>query len=302
MRHNYDVVLLTEDKYIHTHKQDWYTLQVLLEDELVLDALRRVQLKVTKKSWSDPSFDWSTTRSVLFRTTWDYFDRFEEFSPWLQNIEKLTHCINPAKVIRWNLDKRYLIELQNKQINCVETHHLPRNSVINLTALLEQNNWTEAIIKPVVSGAARHTYRVNQQNSEQLNSLINELLQHEDFLIQPFQKAILEQGEISLMVMNGQFTHAVRKIAAPGDFRVQDDHGGTVQPYIPTPEEIEFAERAIASCTPRPLYGRVDLIRDNNHQLAIMELELIEPELFFRFCRPAAKVLANGIKSYLDHF
>jgi glutathione synthase/RimK-type ligase-like ATP-grasp enzyme len=88
-------------------------------------------------------------------------------------------------------------------------------------------------------------------------------------------------------------------VAKPGDFRVQDDHGGTVHEYQPTQEQIALAERAVAACRPRPVYGRVDLIRDNDGRLAVMELELIEPELWLRFHPPAAEAFADGIVSFL---
>ncbi len=296
MNKTIDVVILTEDTYVNTEKRDWYTLQVLLEDELVKDALEQQGLSVDIRSWSDPKFDWSLTKAVLFRTTWDYFDRFGEFTGWLNSVKSKTQCINDASTLQWNMDKRYLIELAQKNINTVETYILPKGSEFDLSLTMEKNGFSEAIIKPVVSGAARHTYRVTANNLEQIQARLNQLIKEEDFLVQPFQNNILESGELSLMVMNGQFTHAVRKIAAQGDFRVQDDHGGTVHPYSPTQEEIEFAESAIAVCEPKPLYGRVDIIKDNKNQLAIMELELIEPELFFRFHRPAASVLAKAIK------
>ncbi|WP_144394085.1 ATP-grasp domain-containing protein [Pleionea sediminis] len=296
----YDVVLLTEDAYINTSKQDWYTLQVLLEDALVKDALEQQGFNVAIKSWSDPAFDWSTADSVLFRTTWDYFDRFSEFSIWLDHIRPLTRSINSIETLLWNLDKRYLLDLNKRGVNSVETHILPKNDAVNLTELLNRFEYQDAILKPVVSGAARHTYRINHKSCNEIQPLLDTLIQHEDFMIQPFQNNILKQGELSLMVMNGKFTHAVKKVAAKGDFRVQDDHGGTVHPYQPTNTEIEFAERAIASCDPMPLYGRVDMIYDNQNSLSIMELELIEPELFFRFHRPAAFALAEGVKEYLD--
>ena len=114
-------------------------------------------------------------------------------------------------------------------------------------------------------------------------------------MVQPFQENIIKTGELSLIVMGGKYTHAVRKVAKQGDFRVQDDHGGVVLGYTPTEEEIQFAEKAVAACNERPLYARVDMIRDNANKLAIMELELIEPELFFRFYKPAADRLADVI-------
>ena len=114
-------------------------------------------------------------------------------------------------------------------------------------------------------------------------------------MVQEFQQDVIDRGEVSLMVMGGVFTHAVLKRAKSGDFRVQDDFGGTLEDYEPTPEEIEFSERAIAAVSPLPAYARVDLIRDNDDQLALIELELIEPELWFRRCPKAAQVLADHL-------
>lgn len=114
-------------------------------------------------------------------------------------------------------------------------------------------------------------------------------------LLQPFQQNIIEQGEVAMMVIGGKFTHAVLKKAKQGDFRVQDDFGGTLHAYQPSLEEIEFAESAVRAWDPQPVYGRVDIIRDNQDKLAIMELELIEPELWFRRNPSAADLLASEI-------
>ncbi len=97
------------------------------------------------------------------------------------------------------------------------------------------------------------------------------------------------------MVFDGCYSHAVRKVPKSGDFRVQDDHGGSAHPHQPTSAQIELAERAIAACHPVPAYGRVDLVQDNQGRLAVMELELIEPELWLRHHPAAATALAQGI-------
>ncbi len=109
----------------------------------------------------------------------------------------------------------------------------------------------------------------------------------------------MTQGEDSLMVFGGQYSHAIRKIAKPGDFRVQDDHGGKAHAYDPTPAQIELAERAIAACDPRPVYGRVDLVADEHGGWSIMELELIEPELWLRYQPESAKKFARAIAEML---
>ncbi|MFO0824011.1 MAG: hypothetical protein U0792_13015 [Gemmataceae bacterium] len=140
---------------------------------------------------------------------------------------------------------------------------------------------------------------MNRQTAGEHQPLLETLLAQEAMLVQPFQDDVARTGEDTLMVFGGRYTHAVRKVAKPGDFRVQDDHGGTVHEYQPTQEQIELAERAVAACQPRPVYGRVDLIRDNNGRLAVMELELIEPELWLRFHPPAAEAFADGIVAFL---
>ena len=114
-------------------------------------------------------------------------------------------------------------------------------------------------------------------------------------MFQPFVDDITSGGELTLVVIDGTVTHAVRKLPKAGDFRVQDDHGGTWTAYSPRPVEIAFAEQAMAACSPRPLYGRVDLVRGPNGELQLMELELIEPELWLRTHPAAAQRMARAI-------
>lgn len=291
----FDIVVLTDDRYVAPVNPNWYAQNILKEDGLVIDALTARGYKVGRKSWSDPNFDWSYTKAVLFRTTWDYFDRFEEWKNWLNKVNEVTKMINPFSLIQWNMDKHYLADLQGKGVNIPETHYIEIGTTTTLSALFAQKGWHECILKPCISGAARHTYRLNLQNINEHESIFQQLIQKEAMMLQPFQKNVVEKGEISLMVMGGQFTHAVLKIAKPGDFRVQDDFGGTVHEYQPMAEEIAFAEKAVAACSPQPYYARVDIIRDNHHQLAVIEMEMIEPELWFRLKPGAATVLAESI-------
>ncbi|NVJ60243.1 MAG: hypothetical protein HWE27_07635 [Gammaproteobacteria bacterium] len=295
----YDVVILTEDTYTQSPEINWYNLQVLLEDHLVLDAINSCGLKGVIKSWSDPDFDWSSTKSILFRTTWDYFDRFPEFSTWLEQLPKDLMSFNSLETIKWNMDKHYLLDLQSKGVNIVPTHIINKNSSNSLVELIDLLGWEEAILKPTVSGAARHTYRLHSNDLTSFEDNFSELIKHEDFMLQPFQSAIVNEGELSLIVIDGKVTHSVKKVAKQGDFRVQDDHGGQVYHYQPSKEEVAFAEATIAACDPKPIYARVDIIHDNQGSLAIMELELIEPELFFRFHRQATFQLADAIKRKL---
>lgn len=297
----FDIILLTESRYAAAEAapEDWYLRQILTDDHILAEALRRHGLRVARKDWADPDFDWSSTRMAVFRTTWDYFHRFAEFSTWLDRVSTQTQLINPPELIRWNMDKHYLPDLQRRGVPIPPTRIIPRGEAVTLAALHAETGWTETVLKPTVSGGARHTYRLHPGNLDEHEAIFQSLIATEDMMLQPLQKQVIEQGELSLMVMGGRFTHAVLKVAKPGDFRVQDDFGGTVHAWTASAEEIALAERAVAACSPAPLYARVDMIRDNGGRLAVMELELIEPELWFRFHPPAAEVLADAIAAVL---
>lgn len=290
-----DIIIVTEDRYVNPSEVNEYNANVLLEDKLVFEALEKEGLTVQRKSWSDSSFDWSTTKFILFRSTWDYFDRYPEFSKWLSNVSTKTTLLNSEKIIKWNIDKHYLSDLQQKGIHICETHFIEKNSAITLQKLHDNLGWQKTVLKPCISGAARHTYKLDSNNIEKHEGIFQELIANEAMMLQPFQENIMTEGEYSFVVINGKYTHAVQKIAKPGDFRVQDDFGGTVHTHKATTEEITFAENAVNACIEKPMYARVDVIIDNNNKLAISEIELIEPELWFRNNHEAAKKLGQGI-------
>lgn len=296
----YDVIILTDKRYIKPQKLDNYIQNVLNEDNYVKIALENQGLKVARLSWDDTEFDWSTTKYILFRTTWDYFDRFTEFSKWLNTVSKQTTLLNSEKIIRWNIDKHYLKDLQQKGIHICKSYFIEKGTKSTLKELSQKYNLKDFVLKPCISGAARHTYKVNLEKINEYEEVFSSLITEEAMIIQPFQYNIIKKGEISLMVMNGKFTHAVLKITKPGDFRVQDDFGGSVHNYTPTKEEITFAENAVKACIETPIYARVDVFTDNNGKLAIAELELIEPELWFRNHPAAAEELAKGIKQLIN--
>lgn len=296
----YDVVVLTDRRYINPIEITNYIQNVLDEDNYVKEALEKQGLKVLRLSWDDASFDWNTTKHVLFRTTWDYFDRFDEFSIWLEKVSKQTVLLNSEKIIRWNIDKHYLLDLQENGVHICESFFVEKGNSKSLKELAKEFGLTNFVLKPCVSGAARHTYKISSETIDNHEAVFSELIANEAMILQPFQYKIVEKGEISLMVMNGKFTHAVLKIAKEGDFRVQDDFGGSVHTYTPTQAEINFAENAVKACVEMPMYARVDVFTDNNGKLAIAELELIEPELWFRVNPAAADELAIGIKDLIN--
>jgi hypothetical protein len=323
----WDVLLLTEGQYV-TRLPDaaydmpaWYVDQIFEEDRLVTAALEQHGLRVGRADWSDASVDWRQTRAALFRATWDYFHRFDAFKSWLALASEQTLLINPAAIIAWNFDKFYLRDLIAAGVAVAPTLFLERSFTSknspstndnprSLAELFESTGWGEAVIKPAVSGGARETYRVTPNAAGPLEAHFSKLLSQERMLFQKFLPAISGdapgQGEVSIMAMGGRVTHAIRKVAAPGDFRVQDDHGGRVLPHEASPEETAFAlqviqacQRAVPSSTP-PLYHRIDMVRDPSGALTLCELELIEPELWLRTCPAAADQLAAAIAASIN--
>jgi glutathione synthase/RimK-type ligase-like ATP-grasp enzyme len=296
---SYDIIILTDDRYEVPDETNWYQANILGEERLLMAGLEARGLITKRVAWSNAEFDWKRARAAVFRSTWDYFDRFAEFSAWMDRVAGGLQFFNTPELLRWNVDKHYLRDLAGRGVNVPVTRFIERGQTTTLDEVMAANGWNEAILKPAVSGAARHTYRLNAANLEAHESMLRELLREESMMVQPFLGSVLTEGELSLMVIGGRCTHAVRKIAKPGDFRVQDDHGGTVHPHAPTAEEITFAEQAVAACPHSPLYARVDAVRDESGQLSLMELELVEPELFFRFHPPAADALAAAIADRL---
>lgn len=190
-------------------------------------------------------------------------------------------------------------DLAAKGINIPNTVFIEKGNTNSLKKLISDTGWSDVVLKPTVSGAGRHTYKINIEDTDKYESVYTELIQNEDLMLQEFQHLIHKKGEVAFMIFNGKFSHAVLKKAKKGDFRVQDDFGGSVHNYIPSAEEINFAEEIVSLINPFPVYARVDIIWDNNNKPAVSELELIEPELWFRFYPPAADLLADAVTAKL---
>jgi glutathione synthase/RimK-type ligase-like ATP-grasp enzyme len=295
------ITLLTESRYHQPAEIDWYIQQVLDEDGLVQQALETRGYKVDRLAWNAPGVDWSARDAIVFRTTWDYFHHFKAFKQWLDALPADLTVVNPIELIRWNFDKHYLKDLTAKGVPVVESSFRcpakagDANTDSTLRSWCEAQGGDEWVLKPTISGAGRHTYRFSLADVDALEVPYRELIAEECMVLQPFQYNVLKEGEVSLMVIDGEFTHAVRKVAKPGDFRVQDDFGGTVHDHKATAEEIALAEKAIAACDPQPLYARVDILTSNEGEKVISELELIEPEMWFRKHPGAAQLLADAI-------
>ena len=297
----FDVVLLTDSRYVNPSKIDPYIENVLKEDGLVMEGLEKLNLRTIKKDWNDTNFNWSSTKSAIFRSTWDYFDQFSTFRNWLDLVKDQCYLINPYQQINWNLDKHYLIDLQKLDLPIVESVFVSKKTNLKLETISKSKNWKDIVIKPTISGAARHTYLLKNDEIKNFQEKWLSLTSMEDFMVQEFQNNILSSGEIAVMLFGGKYSHSVLKKAKKGDFRVQDDFGGSVEKINPSLEIIQLAEKTIKSLKTIPIYARVDIIFDNNNRPVISELELIEPELWFRFKEDSAYKLAEIVKDFLNN-
>jgi glutathione synthase/RimK-type ligase-like ATP-grasp enzyme len=247
------------------------------EAALVVEALREAGARADLHPW-DADVAWAGYDLVVVRSPWDYFTRLDEFLSWVDSVDGSTRIVNPATVIRWNSHKGYLAEIGELGVPVLPTVLLSGGTT-DAVERLAGCGWAEVVIKPAVDGGARETLRADPRSPEAA-AHVERLVATGDVVLQPYAPQI-EAGETSLLFFGGELSHAVRKVPAAGDYRVQAHHGGTEHPHQPSPAELETAHRAM-SCAPGTLtYARVDLV-DVDGVPTLMELEVIEPDLFFR--------------------
>jgi len=235
----------------------------------------------------DGEHDWAAYRLVVVRSTWDYFDRLPEFVEWVTHVDRSTRLINPADVIRWNTHKGYLGELASRGVPTVPIRLIPGTST-DVADQVRECPWDDIVLKLAVDGGARTLWR-GRRDDAGMSRAAERLADRGDVIVQPFVPAIAD-GERSLVFLGGRLSHAVRKVPAAGDYRSQHFLGGTEVPHEPDSAELQVALSAMAAAPGRLTYARVDLV-DFEGVPSLMELEAIEPDLFFR-----------GVPERLDRF
>jgi glutathione synthase/RimK-type ligase-like ATP-grasp enzyme len=270
------------------------------DDRPLLAALRARGLRTEPVVWEDRYHDWNRTRVAVIRSAWDYAFRRAQFLAWAERASAATTLWNPLPVVRWNTHKHYLLDLAARGVPTVPTLLVPAGTSLVLADVLAERGWREAVVKPAVAQSGRYATRASVEDPGRAQDVVQRLLPHEDLLIQPFVPAVGADGELSVVFVDGEVTHAVRKRAAPGDFRVHDDHGGSVAPAAPDPAEEAVARDAVRAADAPLLYARVDLVRGVDGAPLVMELELVEPELFLTYSDVAVARLADAIVRRLD--
>ncbi len=279
-----DVLILVPARDEHRYGDSWTGLF-----ERLAGPLRAAGLTVAAQPWTD-AIDRDQARLVMPSLAWGYHGRQGE---WFEKLDALEaagiRMVNPPSVLRWNSTKTYLVELAGKGAPVVPTHAHDALTQDHVQAAFDVFGVDEVVVKPQVSAGSHETIRVKRHGSLDGGPT-------GPALIQPFLPAVGEEGELSLFYFDGQFSHAVTKVAEAGDFRVQPQFGGRVSEIAPEREALRAAEMVLEAAPVANLtYARVDLIRGLDHTPQLMELEVIEPDLFLQHAHDQGAAFAAAV-------
>lgn len=251
-------------------------------DELLLEPMANLGWSVEMVSWRSPKVDWNRFEVVIIRSPWDYQQDVDRFIEVLKDIDESSARLeNPLPLILWNIDKTYLRDLETDGILIVPTLWGEQLSDRNLEDAFQKFKVDELIIKPTVSANADNTFRVPVGMNKVLKKNILKVFEERPYMIQPFMQAIVDEGEFSLFYFGGEYSHTILKTPGTGDFRVQEEHGGSLHSVEPEKQLLYRARQTMDLLKPQPLYARADYVRTPDNDFALMELELIEPSLYF---------------------
>ena len=250
------------------------------EDQKIIPELAKYNIEATAVIWSDKNINWTDFDYLIFRNTWDYFERETEFNIWLDHIEKLgIKTLNPIQVIKKNIHKFYLRKLQLQGIPILPTIFIDKTNELDLGEIIP-SHWKKAVIKPAFSAGSYLTEVFEIKDITAINEKFAPIAMDKELLLQEFAPQIQSIGETSFIFFNKQFSHAVNKKPVNGDFRVQSLFGGKYNLVQPSLQLIKQAQNVVDTFTQDLLYARVDgiIIDDTLH---LMEIECIEPDLYF---------------------
>ncbi len=246
------------------------------EHDFMMDALRGPfearGMRVEDLSWDDPNVDWPDYAAVLIGTTWDYWDRLDEFLATLARIEGQTQLFNPAALVKWNIRKTYLRDLEARGAKLIPTVWLDVADEAGARAAFDTLGSDDLVFKRQVGAGAKGQHRLKR--GEPVPEMPHPMM------VQPFLPMIQQEGELSFIFIDGEFCHALIKRAQPGDYRIQSTYGGREEKIAPSADDLAAARAIIGALGAPPLYGRVDMLRGADGGLLLMELEVIEPYLY----------------------
>ena len=271
------------------------------DDAPLLAALHAAGHEASIHAWDDAEVAWQDLDAVLIRTTWDYPRRRDRFVAWAAEVASSTTLFNDAEVVRWNTHKGYLLELEERGAPVIPSAWLAQGDTVDLATLLTMRSWRRAIVKPAVGAGGAGIRSVEVAAVDDLRAAqghLDDLLRHGDALIQPELPSARTDGEVSVIVIDGEPTHAVRARPAAGADGAARRHA-TVALEPLTRALAELAMWTVESVGTPLLYARVDLIDDESGVPQLNELEATEANLYLDLDQDAAARLADGILARL---
>ncbi|MEM6470094.1 MAG: hypothetical protein AAF802_11105 [Planctomycetota bacterium] len=252
-------------------------------DHLTFEPLARLGWSVEEIAWSRREVDWSEYDAVVIRSTWDYQDSPDAFLTVLSEIESsAARLFNPLDICHWNFNKTYLRELGERGVPIIPTRWLDLLNEESARSLFADVSSDHLVAKPLV-GANSDGIVVFAADDEASIVSATRAYGDQPLMIQPFLSQIQSTGEYSLFYFAGRYSHAILKTPKEGDFRVQEEHGGQIEAAIPDETVREIADKAIGVIGQTLLYARVDVVFLDDASPVVIELELIEPSLYFPY-------------------
>jgi len=245
------------------------------DESLLLEALSNAGMSPSMLAWDDPDGDPAAFDVCVIRSTWNYYRDPQRFREWIDRAERASVLMNPAPVLRWNLHKGYLRELESRGVPIVPTAWVDRGESADLAALLDERGWRDVVVKPAISAASYRTQRFARDDAGAAQRFLGEITADRDAMIQPFLRSVETEGERVVMRIGEEITHAVRKKPR---FHGADEAVSEALPVLD--DERELAAAALAGVPGDLLYARVDVMRDDAGRALLSELELLEPSLY----------------------
>ncbi len=269
------------------------------DDRLLLEPLAARGVRARPVVWTE-ALSQPLPPAILIRSCWDYHLQPKKFLAWIRDLQAAgVRVWNPPPVLQWNHDKLYLQSLHEKGVRLPETIWMPRHSAGNLHSILREKGWEKAVVKPLISATAHRTWISRPDTAAQEQAAFEETLTATGAMVQRFVPEVQTGGEWSLLFFDGRFSHAVLKRPKDGDYRVQEDYGGSSVPATAPTEFVRAAEQILQMIEEPLLYARVDGVAVDG-QFSLMELELIEPLLFLSLDPAAPDRFADAIIRWLN--
>lgn len=270
----------------------------IADDDLLIGSFARRGWSIETISWRRKDVDWNNFDAVVVRSTWDYQRDVTAFLNVLDTIEaSRATLINPLSLMRWNVRKTYLQDLEKRGVPIIPTVFGQSVDDGILAEHFDELGVDELVLKPVVSATAERTFRVRRDSSSDFRDELVRTFRGVDYLAQPFMPRIQDEGEYSLMIFSGDVSHTILKTPKAGDFRSQEDHGGTLKLVTPEPSLLACAFQVSSALEPLPLYARADFVRDAEGGFRLMEIEVIEPALYFRLAPGSEERFATAFEA-----